>query len=88
MKSGSGGIRTHNSRLISLRHLIIINPLYSIVSRFTQTAVLFQVEIDPLKLDCRMLIKKWRKEYNQVKPTSSLGYQSPTPAVIVPVLLI
>lgn len=49
--------------------------------------MLFQGALDSLKLDCRMLIKKWRKEYNQVKPTSSLGYQSPTPAVIVPVVL-
>ena len=35
----------------------------------------------------RVLIEQWRKEYNQVRPHSSLGYQPPAPEVRIPVTL-
>jgi len=31
-----------------------------------------------------MVIERWRKEYNTVRPHSSLGYQPPAPAAINP----
>ena len=30
----------------------------------------------------KVLIEKWRKEYNQIRPNSTLGYKPPTPEVI------
>jgi len=38
--------------------------------------------------EARVLIEEWRKEYNQVRPHSSLGYRPPAPeAVIMPTTL-
>jgi putative transposase len=34
--------------------------------------------------EARVLIAEWRKEYNQVRPHSSLGYQPPAPEAIMP----
>jgi putative transposase len=33
--------------------------------------------------EAKVLIESWRKEYNQVRPHSSLGYQPPTPEAIL-----
>ncbi|MCL1885571.1 MAG: transposase, partial [Dehalococcoidia bacterium] len=32
-----------------------------------------------------ILIEEWRREYNQIRPHSSLGYRPPAPVVKVPV---
>ena len=37
--------------------------------------------------EAKVLIEQWRKEYNQVRPHSSLGYRSPAPEAIIPVTL-
>ena len=37
--------------------------------------------------EATVLIKQWRKEYNQVGPHSSLGYRLPAPEAIMPVTL-
>ncbi len=37
--------------------------------------------------EARALIEQWRKEYNQVRPHSSLGYRPPAPEAIMPVTL-
>lgn len=34
--------------------------------------------------EAKTLIEKWRKEYNQVRPHSSLGYRPPAPQVVQP----
>ncbi len=34
--------------------------------------------------EARVLIERWRRIYNQVRPHSSLGYRSPAPVTIVP----
>ncbi|MBT4513357.1 MAG: transposase, partial [Chloroflexi bacterium] len=34
-----------------------------------------------------VLIECWRKEYNQVRPHSSLGYRPPAPETIQPAFL-
>ena len=34
--------------------------------------------------EARILIERWRREYNEVRPHSSLGYRSPAPAAILP----
>ena len=34
--------------------------------------------------EAKVLIEKWRKEYNQVRPHSSLGYKPPAPKTIIP----
>ena len=35
----------------------------------------------------KILIEEWRKEYNQVRPHSSLDYRPPAPEAIIPVIL-
>ncbi len=35
--------------------------------------------------EARVLIERWRSEYNQVRPHSALGYKPPAPEVILPV---
>ena len=37
--------------------------------------------------EAKVLIEAWRKEYNQVRPHSSLGYRPPAPETIRPVAL-
>jgi len=39
-------------------------------------------EIFTTLLEAKVLIENWRKEYNQVRPHSSLGYRPPTPEAI------
>lgn len=33
--------------------------------------------------EAKILIEKWRREYNQVRPHSALGYKPPTPRAVV-----
>lgn len=35
-------------------------------------------------LEAQVLIESWRKEYNHVRPHSSLGYRQPTPEAMQP----
>ncbi|MFC1989398.1 IS3 family transposase [Chloroflexota bacterium] len=37
--------------------------------------------------EARILIERWRREYNQVRPHSSLGYRPPAPEARIPVTL-
>jgi len=37
--------------------------------------------------EAKVLIEQWRREYNQVRPHSSLGYRPPAPEAIIPVTL-
>jgi len=37
--------------------------------------------------EAKVLIEQWRKEYNHVRPHSSLGYRPPAPEVRIPVTL-
>ena len=37
--------------------------------------------------EAKILIEQWRKEYNQVRPYSALGYRPPAPEAKMPVLL-
>ncbi|UCC90654.1 MAG: transposase, partial [Dehalococcoidia bacterium] len=37
--------------------------------------------------EAKVLIEQWRKEYNQVRPRSSLGYRPPAPEARIPVTL-
>jgi len=42
-------------------------------------------EIFTTLLEAQVLIENWRKEYNQSRPHSSLGYKPPAPEAIQPV---
>lgn len=42
-------------------------------------------EIFTTLLEAKVLIENWRKEYNQVRPHSSLGYRPPAPEAKIPV---
>lgn len=44
-------------------------------------------EIFTTLTEAKVLIEQWRKEYNQVRPHSSLGYRPPTPEARIPVTL-
>ena len=39
-------------------------------------------EVFTTLLEARVLIEQWRKEYNQVRPHSALGYRAPAPEAI------
>ena len=41
-------------------------------------------EIFTTLLEAKVLIENWRKEYNEIRPHSSLGYRPPAPRVIIP----
>lgn len=34
--------------------------------------------------EAKVVLENWRKEYNQIRPHSSLGYKPPTPVTILP----
>jgi hypothetical protein len=38
--------------------------------------------------EAKVLIEQWRREYNQIRPHSSLGYQPPAPEAIITVGMI
>jgi len=44
-------------------------------------------EIFTTLTEASILIRQWRREYNQVRPHSSLGYRSPAPEARIPVTL-
>jgi transposase InsO family protein len=45
-------------------------------------------EIFTTLIEAKVLIEQWRKEYNQVRPHSALGYRPPAPeAIIIPITL-
>jgi transposase InsO family protein len=44
-------------------------------------------EIFTTLTEAKALIEQWRKEYNQVRPHSSLGYRPPAPEARIPVTL-
>jgi len=44
-------------------------------------------EIFTTLLEAQVLIEGWRKEYNQIRPHSSLGYRPPAPEAIEPFLM-
>jgi transposase InsO family protein len=43
-------------------------------------------EVFDTLLEAQVLIERWRKEYNQIRPHSSLGYRPPAPEVLAPYL--
>ncbi len=48
---------------------------------------LLNLEIFTTLEEARVLIEQWRKEYNQVRPHSALGYQPPAPEAILSVFV-
>ena len=44
-------------------------------------------EIFTTLTEAKVLIKRWRREYNQVRPNSLLGYRPPAPKARIPVTL-
>ncbi len=44
-------------------------------------------EIFTTLTEAKVLIGQWRREYNQVRPHSSLGYRPPAPEARIPVAL-
>jgi transposase InsO family protein len=49
---------------------------------------LLNCEIFTTLEEAKALIEQWRREYNQVRPHSSLGYQPPTPETILTTITI
>ena len=45
--------------------------------------VLNREVFDPL-LEAKVFVEQWRREYNQIRPHSSLGYRPPAPEVVIP----
>ena len=45
---------------------------------------LLNPEIFDTLLEARVLIERWRRDYNRVRPHSSLGYRPPAPEAILP----
>jgi putative transposase len=44
-------------------------------------------EIFTTLAEAKILIEQWRREYNQIRPHSSLGYRPPAPEAKIPVIL-
>ena len=44
-------------------------------------------EVFTTLMEANILIEQWRREYNQVRPHSALGYHPPAPEAKIPVLL-
>ncbi len=44
-------------------------------------------EIFTTLTEANVLIERWRREYNQVRPHSSLGYRAHVPEAVMPVTL-
>jgi putative transposase len=44
-------------------------------------------EIFTTLTEAKILIEQWRREYNQIRPHSSLGYRPPAPKAKIPVTL-
>jgi putative transposase len=44
-------------------------------------------EIFTMLTEAKILIEEWRREYNQIRPHSALGYRPPAPEAIIPVTL-
>ena len=42
-------------------------------------------EVFDTLLEAKVLVERWRQEYNHIRPHSSLGYRPPAPEVIIPV---
>ncbi len=42
------------------------------------------VEIFDTLLEAKVLIERWKREYNHVRPHSSLGYRPPAPETVIP----
>ena len=45
---------------------------------------LLNTEIFTTLMEAKVLIESWRREYNEIRPHSSLGYRPPAPRVILP----
>jgi len=45
---------------------------------------LLNAEIFDTLLEARVLVERWRQDYNRVRPHSSLGYRPPAPEAILP----
>ena len=45
---------------------------------------LLNVEIFTTLFEAQVLIENWRKDYNQIRPHSALGYWPPAPEAIMP----
>ncbi len=41
-------------------------------------------EVFDTLLEAKVLVARWRRHYNQVRPHSSLGYQPPAPEAVLP----
>jgi transposase InsO family protein len=57
----------------------------SFQSRFRDE--LLNGEVFTSLMEAKVLIEGWRREYNQVRPHSSLGYRPPAPEVIQPAII-
>jgi len=45
---------------------------------------LLNVELFGTLFAAQVLIENWRKDYNQIKPHSALGYRPPAPEALMP----
>ena len=45
---------------------------------------LLNIELFNDLIEAKVLIERWRRHFNTVRPHTSLGYQPPTPEAIVP----
>ena len=50
--------------------------------------VLLNREVFDTVFEAKVLVERWRREYNQIRPHSSLGYRPPAPEEIAPLLAI
>jgi len=44
----------------------------------------FNREVFDTLLEAKVLVERWRRKYNNIRPHSSLGYRPPAPEAIIP----
>ena len=46
---------------------------------------ILNLEVFDILFEAKILVERWRREYNHIKPCSSLGYKPPAPEAVFPV---
>ena len=54
-----------------------------IINKLCEAEILLNREIFTTLKEAKVLIEEWRREYNGVRPHSSLGYRPPAPEAIL-----
>jgi transposase InsO family protein len=58
-----------------------------VLNKLREAEVLLNREIFTTLTEAKILIKEWRRKYNQIRPHSALHYRPPAPEAIQPAMI-